>query len=597
VDCNDLSFVATPFLIKDVCTVFWETAIRAGMTAVAKTAAIPFYHAKLRHFERLLERAQAVQQNALFEKLRRCADSRFGRDHGFGQIKTVADFRRQVPIAEYEYFSPYIREVSEGKIDSLFHPSEKIHAFACTTGTTGEPKLNPVTQSWLREYRRGWEIWGIKAIVDHSEMIGTRMLQMTGPANLGQTPSGLSIGMVSAIAVRHQNRVMRWFYAVPFEVADIGDPVAKYYSILRLSMVTPVGFLVAITPASLIRLASVGNEHRESLIRDIRDGTLRGDLDLPAPFRQQVAREIGVKRPDRARQLEKIIEQTGTLYPKDYWPLSLITYWLGGTIGYQSGELPRYFGSTPARDLGLVSTEGRHTVPLHDNRPEGVLAVDGNYYEFVPVGEMGSPNPTILECHELQPGHEYYLLMTTSSGLYRYHIDDVVRCQGFVGQASVLEFLHKGSQCADMEGEKVSGRQVAQAVETASRELGLSVDCFTAVAVRRNGDLPHYALLVERPAIEDVTTARKFLEIVDRELVRQNVMYAGKRNDRYVDAPRLMRLAPGTWSAFAATETQHRGTGDSQYKHPSLVPDTTWLDRFQPLDTITVDGATKQQRP
>ena len=68
-------------------------------------------------------------------------------------------------------------------------------------------------------------------------------------------------------------------------------------------------------------------------------------------------------------------------------------------------------------------------------------------------------------------------------------------------------------------------------------------------------------------------------------------MYAGKRNDRYIDSPQLVRLAPGTWSDYVAAETQRSGTGDSQYKHPALVPDTSWLDRFQPLDTITVDGA------
>jgi hypothetical protein len=219
-----------------------------------------------------------------------------------------------------------------------------------------------------------------------------------------------------------------------------------------------------------------------------------------------------------------------------------------------------------------------------------VLAVDGSYYEFVPIEDRGSAQPQIFEGHELQPGCEYDLIMTTSSGLYRYDIGDVVRCQGFIGKAPVLEFLHKVGQCADMEGEKISGHQVAQAVEAASRELGLNVDCFVAVPVRGNGQCPHYALLVEQPVIQDSSVARQFLQIVDRSLVQQNVMYAGKRNDRYIGSPRLLRLAPGTWSRFVATETERRGTGDSQYKHPALVPDPAWLERFQPLDTITVDA-------
>src|SRR5258708_29073975 len=118
---------------------------------------------------------------------------------------------------------------------------------------------------------------------------------------------------------------------------------------------------------------------------------------------------------------------------------------------------------------------------------------------------------SVFECHELERGGEYRLVMTTSSGLYRYDIGDVVRCQGYIGQAPVLEFLHKAGQCADMEGEKVSGHQVAQAVETAARELMMRVDCFTAVAERRDGDHPHYALLIDRPAHEDTPHPQHFL--------------------------------------------------------------------------------------
>ncbi len=575
----------------------WQRFIRSTCTAAAKGVAIPFYRRKLQRFETLLHDAHARQRQRLFEKLRRCADSTFGRRHGFAQIKSLDDFRRQLPIADYEYFAPYIDEVSRGRLQAMFPPHEQVLMYGTTTGTTGRPKLNPVTRAWLSEYRRSWEIWGVKAIVEHAEMIGNRLLQIIGPANLGRSPSGHAIGMISSVAMRFQNPLLKTFYAVPFEICDVADATAKYYTMLRLALVDPVGFICAITPANLLRLAATGDEHRESLIRDIRDGTLRSDLDLPPEFRKRLQRTIGVRRPHRARELEQIVERTGTLYPKDYWPLSLICCWLGGTIGYQSRELSRYYGATPRRDLGLVSTEGRHTIPLHDTRPEGVLAIDGSYYEFIPVRERESAAPTVLECHELEPGGEYFILMTTSSGLYRYDIGDVVRCQGYVGQAPVLEFLHKAGQCADMEGEKISGHQVAQAVETAARELQLRVDCFTAVAVRRDGDLPHYALLVERPAIESPAVARSFLEIVDRELVRQNVMYAGKRNDRYIDAPRLVRLAEGAWAEYLHAERQRGGPNEAQYKHPALVVDTAWLDRFQPVDTITVDDACSRVTP
>ncbi len=91
----------------------WNTPLRSALTVLARAAVIPFYRRKLQRFEALLPRAHEVQRATLFAKIRRCADSRFGRDHGFSQIQTVADYRRQMPISRYEHFAPYIQAVSQ----------------------------------------------------------------------------------------------------------------------------------------------------------------------------------------------------------------------------------------------------------------------------------------------------------------------------------------------------------------------------------------------------------------------------------------------------------------------------------------------------
>ena len=285
---------------------FGEFAKRTTMTAIAKCAAIPYYQQKLRRFKSLLARAHTVQRDALFRKISSCADTRFGRDHDFARIQTVEQFRKNVPISNYEYAAPYITDVAEGRIEALFPSTEKILAFACTTGTTGKPKLNPVTRTWMSEYRRAWEIWGVNSIVEHPEMIGTKVLQLLGPGELGKTSSGLSIGMVSAVTAKFQNRVYRSFYATPPEIADIGNSLAKIYTTLRLAMASRVGFIVAITPSNLIRLARAGNDYREQLIRDIRDGTLWSEIDVPRTIRQQINSSIAVKHcPARARRWKK----------------------------------------------------------------------------------------------------------------------------------------------------------------------------------------------------------------------------------------------------------------------------------------------------
>src|SRR5260221_10295186 len=109
------------------------TSLRSAITAFSKAAVIPFYQRKLRRFEALLPRAHEIQRAVLFEKIRRCADSRFGRDYGFAEIQTLADFRRQMPVSRYEHFAPYIQEVSQGRVEALFSSSERVLMFGVST--------------------------------------------------------------------------------------------------------------------------------------------------------------------------------------------------------------------------------------------------------------------------------------------------------------------------------------------------------------------------------------------------------------------------------------------------------------------------------
>jgi len=570
---------------------FKRTPAEIMAAAVIRSIVLPIHGIGLKRYKKALGDARAVQRQALFKKLHHCADTRYGRDHDFAAIKTIEDFRRNVPINQYEDLAPYIKDVAAGDTGALFPKSEDVLAFACTTGTTGEPKLNPVTRSWLKEYRGGWDVWGSKAISEHPGTLGLKTLQISGPSELDRSPSGLPIGMASSVTARFQSAILKSFYAAPMEVSDIADPLARYYLTLRLAMTQRVGFIVTLTPANLIRLAQIGNDEAQGLIRDIHDGTLGRDLEISGTMRELVAAKLKVKHVVRSRELEAVLQRTGTLYPKDYWPLALMACWIGGTVGYRARDLRTYYGDVPKRDLGLASTEGRHTIPFDDERAEGVLAVEGSYYEFIPVENYGRDNPTVLEGADLKIGAEYNILVTTSSGLYRYDLGDVVRCTGFIGEAPVLAFLHKAGDTCDMEGEKVSAYQITTAVGGAFEELGTRSALVTAAAVRPNHDAPYYALLIEADRLADEGQARQFLKSVDASLIAQNVMYAGKRNDNYIGPPRLMRLAPGSWSDYSASLMAKRGTGDTQYKHAALITQPGWVDQFDVNDVIELNKA------
>src|SRR5205085_2774220 len=117
---------------------------------------------------------------------------------------------------------------------------------------------------------------------------------------------------------------------------------------------------------------------------------------------------------------------------------------------------PRYFGDNPVRDVGLIASEGRMTIPFEDNTPAGVLDITSHYFEFIPESEGDSSSPTVLGAHELKEGGRYFILLTTGYGLYRYHSHDLVRVTGFHNSTPLIEFLSKGAHFANITGEKLS---------------------------------------------------------------------------------------------------------------------------------------------
>jgi hypothetical protein len=552
---------------------------------------IPWYARRFRTFQKQLHELRGIQERLLLDRISEFRDTKFGRDHGFSSIRSISDFRRQVPVAGYDRFAPYIDAVARGELEALIPRSERLLRFTTTTGTTGIPKLNPVTGTWMREYTRATDLWNIKLILDHPQVIGRKILHLTGTWDMGSTSSGAPISMVSALASRSAHPMVRHFFAVPFEVSSIPDPVAKYYTTLRMSILQNIGVIIAIAPGTVLRLAELGNSECESLIRDIHDGTLSPAFEIPAAIRKSLQPFVSRPAPSHARRLEQIVRQHGRLYPRDYWSHPVIGCWLGGTAGYQSRNLPDFYGESPLRDLGLVSSEGRHTIPLHDNDTAGVLAATTNYYEFVPLEELSNSNPQALEGQELQIGKDYSLVMSTSGGYFRFEIGDVVRCRGFLGQAPLLEFLQKIGRCADLEGEKVTEHQVAQAVNDAAAELQIRVGNVTAVPWRPKNAKPRYVLLAELGDFPETQLAERFVVAVDRLMAAANFLYRGARQSRVL-APLQLRLLPdGSWNSYSLAEQSRRGTGDSQYKHPALLTDSNWLFRFSPAAIIEIPGS------
>ena len=254
--------------------------------------------------------------------------------------------------------------------------------FALTSGTTAQPKYIPITQTFLDEYRAGWNAFGIKALLDHPEAFFRGIVQVSSRMDESVTMSGVPCGAITGLMAVTQKRLVRKYYTTPACLAQIDDPLAKYYTIMRLSIPADVAFMVTASPATHLKLARTGDEHREQLIRDIHDGTLWASCLSRRKCETRSAAQAACD-PALRPAARRLASTHGQLRPRGLLEPLVSVNWTGGTMGLHLQEFPEWFGDVPVRDAGLLASEGRITIPIQDGTPGGILEVTSSFYEFV----------------------------------------------------------------------------------------------------------------------------------------------------------------------------------------------------------------------
>ena len=527
-----------------------------------------------------------VQRDLLMSRLARHADSQFGRDHHFSSIRNSSDFRKAVPIRGYDGHEPYIERVRKGDINALFGSGTEVLMFAMTSGTTNRPKTIPVTRESLHDYREGWTIWGVQAFDRHFDRLRRGLkpiLQLASDWRESETAAGIPCGAITGLTQHMQSRLVRVTYCMPLAGSKIKDVEAKYYVALRHSIHRDLGVTIAANPSTLLAIARLGDREKETLIRDYANGTIDKKWEIPRDVRAALPLRSRWKRPKIARHLEKIVNETGHLLPKDYWPnLGFMANWTGGTMGAYLRGYPPIFGERTIRDIGLIASEGRMTIPIEDNTPAGILDIRHHYFEFIPEEQADRDEPETVEATDLIEGRNYFILLTTAGGLYRYQIHDLVRCVGFHGKAPLIEFLNKGAHFSSLSGEKISEFQVVAAVNQAQQALGIHLGSYLLLPVW--GEPPGYSLLIEENDIADGEASERLAAEVERNLQVGNVEYENKRATLRLGPIRVRRIVRGSWNAFQKRRLSSSGGTVEQYKQPHLMPDVNAISSFQAVE-------------
>jgi len=489
-------------------------------------------------YERSVRSPREAQQERLDAMLAGATGTAFAADHGLSGPLSLEAFRERVPIRSYDELAPWMARVHAGEPDVLTRQPPR--SLLKTSGTTGASKLLPVTEAYAKEVRQGQALWRLALLRDHERVSQGKALTVVSPAIEGRLPSGLPYGSNTGRLQDEQPWLVRLNFPVPRAVAHIEDAEARIYALLRFALQADIATLTTANPSTVLLLARKLREHQDDLARDLVAGTCSFGPRLPLSARLRLRRR---QPPEDWR-------------PAKIWDLAVVNCWKGGPAGWFLDRFPKALGADlPVREVGLTASEGYFAIPMSDGDEGGVAWLGGHVLEF--LDDQGP-----RWAWELEVGRRYRLVVTTSAGLYRYDLNDIVEVTGFVGEAPLLRFVRKGRNVLSVTGEKVTEDQVVGVL----RRLAPDATGFTLRV--RMAEVPIYELAVEGDL--------RGLEAFDEALRGANVEYDSKRATGRLAPAHLVEVAPGTYARRRAARVA-AGAPDSQVKDLVLaVTEAEW---------------------
>lgn len=510
-----------------------------------------------------LKQPMKYQENILSKILRANKYTEFGRMHGFSRISNISDYQRKIPVRSYDEFTTFIHKVKQGESNVL--TKEDPIFFATTSGTTSAMKWIPITYTQKRAMTMGNLIFGYFLLENHPGCLRRRWLSLVARAYDGLTDSGIPWGSLTGYSLETTPRLMKQAY--PPRLSRDRDFERKYYLISRYALGHSIGSVLCADITTIKCLCDFINNHKESLIRDIYDGT--------ASYSSPELR--GMKfRPDRerARELNRICESGENQFiPKNYWPhVDFVLTITGGFAKHYHNEIRYLFGEhVSLEEPGILGSEGRYSISTDPTiTTRGIVAYSVQFLEFMDVETRA-----VVTLDKVTQGREYEIILTNWSGLYRYRVGDVVRVVDFAHRTPVIEFVRRAGEWMNIGGENFTAHQVMNALKYACHKAKVDLEYF--VFIPKVGKYPYYSICVEQTKNgRDPLSKEEFsklLRLIENGLCDENHSYYRRRYEYgNIGEPSLTILRSG-----ARKHIYHQvcaGNGkDSQAKLPHLTQD------------------------
>lgn len=451
--------------------------------------------------------------------LNKAEGTEWGREHGFASARTYEQFAATSRVNTYEDLKNFIDRMRQGEADVLW--PGRVRWYAKSSGTTNDKsKFIPVSKDGLKDthYAGGrdavaWYLGNNPS----SRIFDGRALILGGSHAPNYNLKGSLVGDLSAILIENINPLVNMVRVPKKETALLSDFEIKRDRIAREAIHENVTNLSGV-PSWMLSV------------------------------------------------MNRVLEITGKDNLAEVWP-NLEVFFHGGVAFTPYRE--QYRKLVPSEKMHYMETynasEGFFGLQDDPSDPSMSLMLDyGVFYEFIPMDELESPNPHVLPLWGVEAGRNYAMVISTSSGLWRYMIGDTVRFTS----TNPYKFIITGRTkfFINAFGEELIVDNAEVGLAEACKRTGAQVLEYSAAPVFMDGDgkCRHQWLVEFAKAPEDMS---EFARILDETLQQVNSDYEAKRyKDITLQPLELVVARKGLFHDWLAS----KGKLGGQHKVPRL---------------------------
>jgi hypothetical protein len=487
---------------------------------------------RMHQIELFMKYPHDVQEEWLRRLLKNGSDTEFGKKYGFANISNYEQFKRAIPLQDYETLKPYIERIRRGEQNLLWN--EEIRWFAKSSGTTSDKsKFIPVSPESLDgcHYNGGRDMVTIHCVNNPETNLFTgKNLALGGSHQTDYFDDYESHhGDVSAIVIRNLPAWAEYFRAPDISIALMSNWEEKLRQLVDTTKNANVTSLAGVPSWMLVLLREILKEKKMQSIREVWPNL-------------EVYFHGGVSFTPYADQFRTLLDNEKISY------LEL----------YNASE--GFFGIQDQKQV-----------------KELLLMLDyGIYYEFIPAEDLEKENPRVYNLSEITPGTVYSMIITTTAGLWRYQLGDTIQFTSTNPYRFVIAGRTKHN--INVFGEELMIHNAEQALRVACEKTHAQITDYTAAPVFMGEASGAHEWLIEFE--KEPNNLEYFTDVLDKALKKVNSDYEAKRfNDYVLKLPVVRSLPSGTFMKWMRSKNKMGG----QHKVPRLFNERRYVEEILAL--------------